>query len=212
MQLLDAIKQRKTIKLFDKNSKIPRETLSEMLELAQLAPSKANLQPWRFVVVDDEAQKQKLLDVVAFNAPPCESAAAIIVVLADLQYQKLLGDILDHSVAKGCLHQNFRDRQFDFLLNIHQQLSQQEIRDQVLVDTSLAAMQLMLIAKERGYDTHAIGIFDRQQVLERLEIDTERYVPVMLLAIGRASVPALPSARLPLEYTVSWNSGKDLKG
>ena len=208
MQLIDAIQQRKTVKLFDKNSKIPREVLEEMLSLAQFAPSKANLQPWRFVVVDDDKQKQTLLDVVAFNAPPCESAAAVIVVLADLQYQKLLGDILDQSVAKGCLHQNFRDRQFDFLMNSHQQLSLQEIRDQVLVDTSLAAMQLMLIAKEKGYDTHAIGAFDRKQVLERLEIDAQRYVPAMLLAIGRAAVPALPSARLPLEYTVAWNSGK----
>lgn len=211
MQLIDAITQRKTIKLFDKNSKIPRETLSEMLELAQLAPSKANLQPWRFVVVDDDEQKQKLLDVVAFNAPPCESAAAVIVVLGDLQYQKLLGDILDQSVAKGCLHQNFRDRQFDFLMNSHQQLSQQEIRDQVLIDSSLATMQLMLIAKEKGYDTHAIGVFDRSKVLERLEIDAQRYVPAMLLAIGRAAVPALPSARLPLEYTVSWNRGDGFK-
>lgn len=210
MQLLEAIKQRKTIKLFNDNAKVSREELSEMLELAQLAPSKANLQPWRFVVIDEPEQKQKLLDVVAFNAPPCESAAAVVIVLADLQYQKLLGDILDHSVASGCLHANFRDRSYDFLLNTHNALSEQEIRDQVLIDTSLAAMQLMLIAKEKGYDSHAIGIFDREQVMNRFEIDADRYLPVMLLAIGKAAVPAIPSARLPITHTVAWNSGKTL--
>lgn len=210
MQFLDVIKQRKTVKLFNDQVKIPREVLSEMIELAQLAPSKANLQPWRFVVIDETEQKQKLLDVVAFNAPPCETASAVVVILADLHYQKRLGEILDRSIETGCLHPNFRERSFDFLMETHNKLSDQEIRDQVLIDTSLAAMQLMLIAKEKGYDSHAIGIFDREQVLARLEIDVIRYTPVMLLAIGQAAVPALPSARLPVERTVVWNSGKGL--
>ncbi|WP_150539361.1 nitroreductase family protein [Actinobacillus vicugnae] len=211
MELKHVIEQRKTIKIFNPKTNISRTELEEMLRLAQLAPSKANLQPWRFVVLDDVEQKNKLLDVVAFNAPPCETASALILVLADLQYQQLLGDILDHSVAMGCLHQQFRDRSFAFLSGVHNETSEQDIRDQVITDTSLAAMQLMLIAKDKGYDTHAIGIFDRKAVLERLAVDSERYLPIMLLAIGKAATAALPSCRLPLEYTVSWNNGKGFK-
>lgn len=211
MQLLDAISQRKTIKLFDRTVKIPRETLEEMLTLAQRAPSKANLQPWRFVVVDDEAQKAKLLDKVAFNAPPCESAAAVIMVLADLRYELLLEPILDSAIQQGCLHEGFKQNSLNFLTSIHNQLSEQEIRDQILTDTSLAAMQLMLVAKEKGYDSHAIGIYDKPAVLAALDIDPERYLPVMILALGKAAVPPIPSARLPLEYTVSWNDGKGFK-
>lgn len=109
------------------------------------------------------------------------------------------------------MHKEFRERKFDFLLNLHNQATQAEIRDQVLIDTSLAAMQLMLIAKDKGYDTHAIGVFERPAVLKLLNIDAERYLPVMLLAIGKAANPALPSCRLPLEYTVSWNDGQGFK-
>ena len=65
------------------------------------------------------------------------------------------------------------------------------------MDTGLAAMQLMLIAKEKGFDTHAIGIFDKEAVLDLLSVDKQRYVPAMILAIGKAKAPALPSARLP---------------
>lgn len=212
MQLTDAIAQRKTIKLFDKSIKIPRDQLNEMLSLAQRAPSKANLQPWRFVVLDEEEQKQKLQDYVAFNGPPCSSAAAVIMILADLRYNALLETILDTSIEAGCLHQQFKENSLNFLTNMHTQLSPQDIRDQVLIDTSLAAMQLMLITKEYGLDSHAIGIFDREAILNALEIDATRYVPVMLLAIGKAACPALPSARLPLEYTVSWQNGKGFKG
>lgn len=211
MELKNVIEQRKTIKVFNPNVKLDRQELEEMLSLAQLAPSKANLQPWRFVVVDDVEQKAKLRGSVAFNIPPCETASAIILVLADLQYQRLLNDILEHSVTTGCLHQQFKQRSLDFLLSIHEAASLQDIRDQVITDTSLATMQLMLIAKDKGYDTHAIGVFDRHAVLEILEVDAQRYLPVMLLAIGKSATAALPSCRLPLDYTVSWNNGKGFK-
>lgn len=210
MQLIDAIQQRKTIKLFNQNAKIPREELAEMLELAQLAPSKANLQPWRFVVIDDPQEKAKLSDIVAFNAPPCDSASAVIVVLGDLHYHKLLHPILDRAIEKGCLQPEFKQRSLDFLTHAHESFSPQDIRDQVLIDSSLCTMQLMLLAKEKGYDTHAIGIFNKAAVLERFQIDGERYVPLMLLAIGKAAVPPVPSARLALDYTVAWNSGAGL--
>ncbi|MGX2950119.1 nitroreductase family protein [Ursidibacter sp. B-7004-1] len=210
MQLVDAIQQRKTIKLFNPNVKIPRAELEEMLTLAQLAPSKANLQPWRFVVIDDPIQKAKLENIVAFNYPPCESASTVIIILADLQYHHLLEKILDRSIEKGCLNEAFKQRSLDFLTTTHNALTEQEIRDQVLIDTSLASMQLMLIAKDKGYDTHAIGIFDKSEVLARFNIDANRFAPVMLLAIGKAAVPPLPSARLTLDNTVVWNSGAEL--
>lgn len=208
MELIDAIKQRKTIKLFDEKVKIERAELVEMLTLAQLAPSKANLQPWRFVVVDDPEQKSHLTDKVAFNGPPCESASAVIFILADRHYDQLLPAILDRSIEQGCLAADFRQRSLDFLTNMHQNLSETEIRDQVLIDASLVAMQLMLVVKEKGYDSHAIGIFDSKAVMKQLEINSDRYLPVMLLAIGKAVAPAIPSARLPLSCTVSWNNGK----
>ncbi|WGE81497.1 nitroreductase family protein [Actinobacillus equuli subsp. haemolyticus] len=211
MELKNVIEQRKTIKVFNPHVSIERQVLEEMLTLAQLAPSKANLQPWRFVVVDDAVQKNKLLGSVAFNAPPCETASAVILVLADLQYQLLLDDILERSIETGCLHAQFKQRSLDFLLSVHNASSEQDIRDQVITDTSLAAMQFMLIAKDKGYDTHAIGVFDRSAVLTALDVDAERYLPVMLLAIGKAATAALPSSRLSLNYTVSWNNGQGFK-
>lgn len=211
MELKNVIEQRKTIKAFDRNAKIERVELEEMLTLAQLAPSKANLQPWRFVVVDDVEVKNKLSTAVSFNSLPCETASAVILVLADTQYEQLLDDLLDCSVEKGCLHPAFRDRSYDFLLSTHNATPPEQHRDQVLIDSSLAAMQLMLIAKDRDYDTHAIGIFDRPAVMDILKVDAERYAPVMIIAIGKAATAPLPSARLPLDYTVSWNSGENLK-
>ena len=45
-----------------------------------------------------------------------------------------------------------------------------------------------------------------------LEVDSKRYAPVMLLAIGKAATTPISSVRLPLEYTVSWNDGTGFRG
>ncbi len=211
MDLTKVIETRKTIKMFNPNVKISREEMADMFTLAQLAPSKANLQPWRYVVIDETEKKKQLLSLVGHNAPPCESASVVILVLADLEYQKVLGDLLDYSIEKGCLMPQFRENSYNFLLGLYEKSNTEEIRDQVLIDTSLATMQLMLVAKDRGYDTHAIGIFDRKAVMNVLDVDSKRYAPLMLLAIGKAATAPIPSVRLPLEYTVSWNDGKGFK-
>lgn len=205
MELTQVIQQRKTIKAFDRNVKISRAELEEMLNLAQLAPSKANLQPWRFMVLDSPEQKSLLNGKVAFNELPCETASAVILILADLHYPQLLGDILDLAVEKGCLHPATRQNSFEFLSNMHHSQTPQQIRDQVLIDSSLVSMQLMLIAKDRGFDSHAIGIFEREAVLNSFNLDAERYVPVMILAIGKAAAQPIPSVRLPLDYTLAYN-------
>lgn len=78
MQLLDAIKQRHSVKEYDSNVKIPREQLAEMLQLAQKAPSSINLQPWRFVVLDNPTDKAKIDGLVLANQTQLTTSSAII--------------------------------------------------------------------------------------------------------------------------------------
>jgi hypothetical protein len=49
---------RRSIKKYDPSIKISREEMSEMLSKATRAPSSINLQPWRFLVIESEEQKQ----------------------------------------------------------------------------------------------------------------------------------------------------------
>lgn len=50
MELLEAIKSRKSIRAF-KVDPVPKQTLMELLEIATRAPSGVNLQPWEFYIV-----------------------------------------------------------------------------------------------------------------------------------------------------------------
>jgi len=57
--VLQAISERRSVRKY-KEKKIPRNLLEKVIEAGNLAPSVDNLQPWRFVVVEDESLKEKL--------------------------------------------------------------------------------------------------------------------------------------------------------
>lgn len=59
MEILEAMKKRRPVKKF-KRVPIPDEKLNIVLGSMRLAPSAANMQPWKFVVVRDDSTKQKL--------------------------------------------------------------------------------------------------------------------------------------------------------
>jgi nitroreductase len=79
--------------------------------------------------------------------------------------------------------------------------NKQWARDEAFLNAGFAAMQLMLAAKAKGYDTCPMGGFDRAALVKELNIP-ERFVPVMLLSLGKAAAPARPTSRLPLEKVV----------
>lgn len=54
---------RRTVRMFDPNRPVLRETMEEILTAAGTAPSGAHKQPWTFVVVSDPAVKQKIRGV-----------------------------------------------------------------------------------------------------------------------------------------------------
>lgn len=59
METIDAIMQRRSIRKYKKES-IPEDDLKKILECGRQAPSAANRQPWRFIVVRDSDLKQKV--------------------------------------------------------------------------------------------------------------------------------------------------------
>ncbi|OOH88608.1 hypothetical protein BMT54_08560 [Pasteurellaceae bacterium 15-036681] len=211
MQLLEAIQSRHSVKEFDPNVKIPREQMEEMIRLAMLAPSSINLQPWRLVVVESEQAKQKLSGKLMFNETQLATSAAMILVLADMQHPAYADTIFSQSVEQGVMTQEVKDYYLDFVKTVRATAGDQKLREQGIMDANLMAMQLMLIAKQFGYDTNAIGGFERDNVLKALDIDPTRYVPVMFIAIGKGAKEPRLSSRLPLDYTVSWNDGLGFK-
>ncbi len=77
MDVLDAIRSFRPCVGFQSRP-VPAEKLKAVLAAARLAPSQQNLQPWRFVVVQDDERKRLLAQASPRGKLIAEAPAAIV--------------------------------------------------------------------------------------------------------------------------------------
>ena len=82
MDVFEAIKVRRSIRRYKKGAEIPEEHLQRILEAARLAPSAANRQPWRFIVVKDPEVKRRLAEACRGQMFIAD-ASVVVVALGD---------------------------------------------------------------------------------------------------------------------------------
>ncbi|MCM8817712.1 MAG: nitroreductase family protein [Candidatus Omnitrophica bacterium] len=67
METMEAIRKRRTIRRFLQKP-IPFDILSQLVDAARLAPSGGNLQPWEFLVIDDQNLLEPVFSTLAWAA------------------------------------------------------------------------------------------------------------------------------------------------
>ncbi|MEC1751668.1 nitroreductase family protein [Bacillus mojavensis] len=201
---MEIMKGRRSIRNYDPTVKISKEEMTEILEEATTAPSSVNAQPWRFLVIDSPEGKEKLAPLASFNQTQVTTSSAVIAVFADMNNADYLEDIYSKAVELGYMPQEVKDRQIAALTAHFEKLPAQVNRETILIDGGLVSMQLMLTARAHGYDTNPIGGYDKENIAEAFGLDKERYVPVMLLSIGKAADEGYASYRLPVDTIAEW--------
>lgn len=196
---------RRSIKLYDPTVKISREEMSEIIAQASRAPSSINLQPWRFLVIDSEEGKEKLLPLASFNSNQVKTSSAVIAIFGDLNNFDYAEEIFGKAVELGYMPKEVKEMQLNYFTPLFEEISKEQMKDTVMLDSGLVAMQLMLVARSYGYDTNPIGGYDKEQIAEVFGMDKERYVPVMLISIGKGVNEGYPSYRLPVEAITTWS-------
>ncbi|ADP32626.1 nitroreductase family protein [Bacillus atrophaeus] len=197
---LDILQQRASVKEYDKNATISKEEMTELLELTTKAPSAWNLQHWHFTVFHSDEAKAALLPV-AYNQKQIIESSAVVAVLGDLKANENGEDVYGELAKQGLITDDIKQTLLGQINGAYQ--NEQFARDSAFLNASLAAMQLMIAAKAKGYDTCAIGGFNKEQFQEQFDV-SDRFVPVMLISIGKAVKPAHQSNRLPVSEVSTW--------
>lgn len=187
---------RKSVRVYDETVKISHEEMLEMIQESTTAPSSVNMQPWRFVVVESDEQKAKLKPLIRFNTRQNDTSAAMVLIFGDMQCYELGEEIYNQAVEEGKMSAEVRDQQLAAIIPYYKNFTRQQMNDVVKIDASLAAMQLMLVARAHGYETNPIGGFEADLLAEAMGLDKERYVPVMIVSIGKAAEEGYTSVRL----------------
>lgn len=195
--LYKVMKERKSVRIYDPSFKIEKEELEEMLTLATSAPSSSNLQAWNFIVIQDQDVKRELR-AIANNQAQVEQSSAVIAVLGNIDAYKNVEKIYTQNVEAGHMDESIKERTVANTYAMYPNAPVEARMNIAAYDAGLVSMQLMLIAKERGYDTIPMGGFDKAKFAERFELP-EHLFPIVLIAVGKAAAPAFGTTRLPLE-------------
>lgn len=198
MNVSQAILERRSIKAYDPQHKMSKEEINKLMSLTMLSPTAFNIQNWRFVVVTDPALR-KDIRAVSWDQVQVEDASILIVLTADLHAWNKQPERYWANAPKPVQ---------DYLVPAIGQYyagKEQVQRDEAMRSCGMAAMTIMLAAKEMGYDTCPMDGFDFDAVAKLLNLPDD-HTPVMFVVVGKALKEAQPrGGQLKMDEVVVYN-------
>ncbi|KGX92251.1 NAD(P)H nitroreductase [Pontibacillus halophilus JSM 076056 = DSM 19796] len=195
--------ERRSVRQYDPSHKMEESEIRELLETAIQAPSSSNLQPWRFLVIQDQAAKEELLPI-AFNQQQIVDASIVVAILGDTDAYKKAGEIYGNLVEMGRMPKDMADTYINSIHQTYGGFTDEKRKNVAMIDGGLVAMQLMLAAKAKGLDTVPMGGFKEDEFKATFNIP-EGVEPVMLLSVGKGAKAGFDKNRLPLDDVLQWD-------
>lgn len=186
MDVLNAVESRRAVKSFDPAHKLTQQEIDRLFTAARLSPTSFNIQHWRFVVVQDVAQRQKIR-AAAWDQAQITDASLLVVLCGDVKaWEKepkrywYLAPPETQDLMAGMIDQFYRGRE-------------QVQRDEVMRSVGIAAQTLMLTAQEMGYESCPMIGFDADEVGKIINLPNDHAIG-MIVVIGKKLADAKPRA------------------
>jgi len=205
--IIDAFLFRHACKEFDATRRISDDDFDFIVETARLSPSSFGLEPWKFLVIQNQPLREKLLPHVWGGQKQLPSASHVIIALArktgfmryDNDYvQHFMRDVQkfpdDAIQARTCMLKKFQEQDFALLD------SDRAMTDWSGKQTYIALGNMMTAAALIGIDSCPIEGFALEAVEQVLSddigLDTTNWSVAYLLGLGyRKAPPARPKTR-----------------
>ena len=185
MEVLEAIRTRRSVRKFSPEP-VPEEALRAVLEAARWAPSWANTQCWRIVVVRDPERKKALSETLIPERNPAREAVEKAPVLLAVCGEKGVSGFYKGKpiTDKG---------------------------DWLMFDVALAVQNICLAAHALGLGTVIVGALDHHRASELLGLPDEVEL-VVLMPLGRpAQEPKTPPRKELSEFVYLDTYGEKLR-
>jgi nitroreductase len=182
LELLEFVKSRQSERSYS-DLPIEKEKLMRCIEAARMAPSACNAQPWKFIVIDDQALK---------NA------------IADETSNKVLG--MNHFTKQAPVHVAIVREKANFTSSVGQVLKDKEYP---LIDIGIAAIQFCLQAKAEGLGTCILGWFNEKKVKQLLNIPRSKRLELIITVGYPAKDELRRKVRKELSEVLSFNGYKE---
>jgi nitroreductase len=179
-------------------SPVAEADLRELLRLAGRAPSAFNVQPWRFVVVQDEALKARLSEA-AYGQQQIVRAPATIVLYSDMAGAlERMPDAMHPGMSAAQRAAGVASFRGTFT---NQSVEEREAWGNA--QSNIALGYLLLLAESLGFATSPMLGFDPEKVKALLELPAHVRIPA-IVSIGYAAEEGFTPHRLPAETLVDF--------
>ena len=191
MEFKDIVHKRHAVKKFNAE-KIPQSKVDELLDLIRHAPSSFNLQPWKIMVISDEATKQKLLPA-SWNQPQITTCSHLLVFCADTNIAENI-DKLENLFKQNNIPTDYIKIMRDFDKNMNPEQRKSWAQRQLY----LALGNALNGATSLGFDSCPMEGFMPEEYSKILSLP-KNLIPTVLCPIGHAAHEARQKVRFSKE-------------
>ncbi|MFT4071957.1 MAG: nitroreductase family protein [Dysgonamonadaceae bacterium] len=207
MSLIENLNWRHAVKAYDPTKKVSQDKIDKIVEAARLAPTSSGLQPFRTIVVKDQAVKEKLVSG-ALN-PECMRDCSHVIIFAawDNYTAERIDKVYDFTTDERDLPRgrfgSYTDKLKSIYLNQPAEANFAHTARQTYIALGLALAE----AAEQKVDTTPVEGFDNALVDQVLELEKYGLKSVSLMYVGYADqtndwIAPMKKVRIPTEEFV----------
>ncbi|QQX81331.1 nitroreductase family protein [Shewanella sp. KX20019] len=188
--IITDLANRYTAKRYDSSKSVPQADLDVIYEAMRLSASSINSQPWKFIVIETDAAKQRMHDTFAnkfqFNQPHVKSASHIILFAHNPSYTREdYAKVVDKGIEDGRTKPEEREQAFGGFAFVS--LNTDELGNNAAwtkSQTYLALGNTLHVLARLGIDSTTMEGVDSELIGEIFKDELGGFVCEVALAIG----------------------------
>lgn len=184
MSLLDNLKWRYATKKYDPSRKVSQEDVHKIVEAARLAPTSSGLQPFRLLVISNQALKDKIVPIASGQQIVADCSHLLVFVAWNRYTEDRIDSMYDLITTERSLPADqfsaYTERLKGGYLPQSAELNFAHTARQAYIGLGLALAQ----AAELKVDSTPMEGFDNAKLDELLDLESKGLKSVLLMPLG----------------------------
>lgn len=212
-QILEILNFRHACKEFDSSKKISDSDFEIILKGGQLSPSSMGIEPWKFLVIQNESLREELATVSWGGKKQIPSCSHLVILLSRMPKElKHDSSYIHHLLTEVKQMPQEAVENFKGVVKMIEdtrfQNNEKALLNYSCLQTYIAAANMMTVSAMQQIDSCAMGGYDQKAVEEILIkhnlLNKEEFYLTLMIAFGYRINEPTPKTRQSLNDLVVW--------
>ena len=212
-QILEILNFRHACKEFDSSKKISDSDFEIILKGGQLSPSSIGIEPWKFLVIQNESLREELATVTWGGKKQIPSCSHLVILLSRMPKElKHDSSYIHHLLTEVKQMPQEAVENFKGVVKMIEdtrfQNNEKALLNYSCLQTYIAAANMMTVSAMQQIDSCAMGGYDQKAVEEILIkhnlLNKDEFYLTLMIAFGYRINEPTPKTRQSLNDLVVW--------